>query len=510
LGVAEVRWKEPEIRDLGAVAMTMSVAVPLDDLPEPAVLIDGQRITDTSGGVHQHVYAATGRPTVEVPMAGAVEIDQAVMAARAALPGWRTTPADQRRQALSRMSELIRSSAERLSRLNTVDNGTALNIATAQNYLAADLFAYNAGWADKGGGEVHETWPIPAFDYSLNEPYGVVGIIIPWNGPVTAIGQTVAPALAGGNCVVIKPPELTPFSALEMGRLFAEAGFPPGVVNILPGGAEAGESLVRHPGVDKLHFTGSGATARKIITAAAETLKPLGLELGGKSAVLVFDDADLPAAVQTAAGAITLNLAGQGCICGTRVLVQRGVYDRFVDELAAAVAAIPVGDPMSAATLMGPVINQAACDRILGVIEDAVDHRYGRLVTGGQRLGGGLADGYFIAPTVFADVDHTSPLARDEIFGPVQTVLPFDTEQQAVAMANDSTYGLAAYVHTESLRRTHRICGALESGMVWVNGGFGIPSSVPFGGVKQSGYGRIGGRRGIEEFTRPKNIWIAH
>lgn len=489
--------------------MATPTAVPLDELPEPALLIGDQRVTDSSGGVHQHVYAATGGPTLEIPMAGAAEIDRAVATARAALPGWRATPADQRRNMLSAMGALIGANAERLSRLNTFDNGTALNIASAQNYLAVDLFAYNAGWADKGGGAVHDTWPIPAFDYSLDEPYGVVGVIIPWNGPVTAIGQIVAPALAAGNCVVIKPPELTPFSALEMGRLFGEAGFPPGVVNIVPGSGEAGEALVRHPGVDKLHFTGSGATARKIIVSAAESLKPLGLELGGKSAVLVFDDADLPSAVQTAAGAITLNLAGQGCICGTRVLVQRGVYDRFVDELAGAVAAIPVGDPVSTATLMGPVINEAACDRILRVIKDAVDGKQGRLVTGGERLGGELGDGYFIAPTVFAEVDHASPLARNEIFGPVQTVLPFDTEEEAVALANDSTYGLAAYVHTESLRRTHRICRALESGMVWVNGGFGIPSSVPFGGVKQSGYGRIGGRRGIDEFTRPKNVWIA-
>ncbi|TAM65291.1 MAG: aldehyde dehydrogenase [Mycobacterium sp.] len=482
---------------------------PVEELPTPALLIGDRRITEGSGGTFEHVYAATGQPTAQVQLAGEADIDMAVAAARAALAGWRATPADQRRTALAAMSRLIAENIERLSRLNTLDNGTALNIAKAQNYMAVDLFAYNAGWADKGGGQVHETWPIPALDYSLDEPYGVVGIIIPWNGPITAIGQTVAPALAAGNCVVVKPPELAPFSALEMGRLFAEAGFPPGVVNIVPGGPAAGEALVRHHGVDKVHFTGSGATARKIIHSAADTLKPLGLELGGKSAVLVFDDADLPAAVQTASGAITLNLAGQGCICGTRVIVHRNIYDHFVEELAAGVQAIPVGDPMDSATLMGPVVSRAACERIIGVIDDARVHKYGRLVTGGTRLGEDLADGFFIAPTIFVDVDNSSPLARDEIFGPVQTVMPFDTEEEALALANDTNYGLAAYVHTENLRRAHRLSNALESGMVWVNGGFGIPSSVPFGGVKQSGYGRIGGRRGIEEFTRPKNVWIA-
>lgn len=482
---------------------------PVDQLPPLALRIGDRLVTETTGGTYQHVYAATGEATAAVPLAGAADIDDAVAAARAALPGWKATTADQRRNMLSAMSRLVGENVDRLSLLNTIDNGTALNIATAQNFMAVDLFAYNSGWADKGGGEVHDTWPIPAFDYSVNEPFGVVGIIIPWNGPVTAIGQTVAPALAAGNCVILKPPEVAPFSALEMGRLFQDAGFPPGVINIVPGGPEAGEALVRHPGVDKIHFTGSGATAKKIGHAATDTLKPLGLELGGKSAVLVFEDAALDSAIQTASGAITLNLAGQGCICGTRAIVHRSVYSDFVDGLAAAVQAIPVGDPLSQATLMGPVVNDAACRRIMNIISTAVDDKHGRLVTGGQRLDGDLSDGFFIAPTVFADVDNSSPLARDEVFGPVQSVLPFDTEEEAIALANDSLYGLANYIHTENLRRAHRVAAALESGMVWVNGGFGIPASVPFGGVKQSGYGRIGGRKGVEEFTRPKNVWIA-
>jgi len=482
---------------------------PVEDLPKPALQIGDCYVTDASGGTYRHTYAATGAPTTDVPLAGEQEIDRAVAAARAALPGWRNTTAERRRDALAAMGRLVAENAQRLSRINTVDNGSPIFITTVQNSMAADFFAYNAGWADKGGGEVHDTWPIRALDYSLDEPYGVIGVIIPWNGPVTSMGQVLAPALAAGNCVVVKPPELAPFSALAMGKMFLEAGFPPGVVNIVPGGPEAGAALVRHPGVDKIHFTGSAAVAKQISRTAAETLKPLGLELGGKSAVIVFDDADLPAAIQASAVFITMNLSGQGCINGTRVIAQRGIYDDLVDGLTNAVRQIPIGDPMNQATLMGPVVSKAACERILRVIDAAIAGKHGRLVTGGERLGGDLADGFFIAPTVFADVDNASALARDEIFGPVQSVMPFDTEEEAVALANDTTYGLASYIHTNNLGRAHRLAAALESGMVWVNGGFGIPASVPFGGIKQSGYGRIGGRKGIEEFCRPKNVWIA-
>ncbi|WP_372349719.1 aldehyde dehydrogenase [Streptomyces sp. KL116D] len=482
---------------------------PLELLPEPVLRIGDTRVNGTEGGDYQHTYAATGRPTATVPLAGAAEIEQAVRAARAALPGWRATPADRRRDALAAVSRLITEHTDRLSRINVIDNGTPLTVALAQGGMAADLFAYNAGWADKGGGEVHETWPIPALDYSLEEPYGVIGVIIPWNGPITALGQVLAPALAAGNCVVVKPPELAPFSALAMAELFDEAGIPPGVVSVLPGGPEAGEALVRNPGVDKIHFTGSAAVARRIASAASERLVPLGFELGGKSAVIVFDDADIDTAIQSALAGISVNLSGQGCINGTRTLVQRGLYDDFQAGLTEAVGSITIGDPMDARTTMGPVISELACERILGVIDTAVTQKHGRLVAGGSRLGNGLEDGYFIAPTVFADVDPQSSLAQEEIFGPVQSLIPFDSEDDAVRLANETAYGLAGYIHTRDLGRCHRLAASLEVGDIWVNGGFGIPASVPFGGVKSSGYGRIGGRHGIREFMRPKNVWIA-
>lgn len=488
--------------------MTISPA-PAHELPEAALQIAGRRVTQASGGTFQHVYAADGRPTGEVPLAGAREIDDAVAAARSALPVWRNTPADRRRELLYSMSMLVSEHAERLTMLNIVDNATPLLIAGAQNTMASDLFAYNAGWADKGGGEVHDTWPVPALDYSLEEPYGVVGVIIPWNGPLTAIGQVVAPALAAGNCIVLKPPELAPWTALAVGELFAEAGFPDGVVNIVPGGPEGGRALVGHRGIDKIHFTGSAATARQIIASATPNLTPLGLELGGKSAILVFDDADIPTAAAAAANAISINLAGQGCITGTRVLAQRKVYDELVSATVSAVSEIEIGDPLDISTVMGPVVSAGACERILGVVERAQRERHGTLVAGGGRLGGDLEAGFFVEPTVFADVDPTSSLARDEIFGPVQTIIRFDTETDAVRLANDTDYGLAAYVHTQNVSRAHRVTAALDSGMVWINGGFGIPSSVPFGGVKQSGWGRIGGRHGIREFTRSKNVWLA-
>ncbi len=480
----------------------------LDLLPEQSMLIGDRRVTDGSGGEFEHIYAATGKPTARVPLGGEREMDEAIRAARAALPAWVAMTADQRRDAMLRFADLLRQHGDELGRLSIIDNGAPLIVAGAGPYVAADLFTYNAGWADKVGGDVIATWPAAAFDYAIDEPYGVVGVIIPWNGPIYATGMVLAPALAAGNCVVLKPPEVAPFAALRLGELFLEAGFPPGVVNIVPGGPEGGAALVRHPDIDKISFTGSGVTAKKILASTVEHLTPVGLELGGKSANLIFADADLEAATQQAIAGI-VNLSGQGCINGTRILVERSVYDQVVELAKTFIDHVPVGDPTSDTTFFGPVINSAACERILGVIHRARDCRAGRLITGGERLGGDLSDGYYIAPTIFADVDNQSELAQQEIFGPVLAMMPFDGEEEAVRLANETTYGLASYIQTNDLRRAHRVAAALEAGNVWINGFMGIPPSAPFGGVKHSGYGRLGGLAGIKEFTRPKNVWLA-
>jgi acyl-CoA reductase-like NAD-dependent aldehyde dehydrogenase len=487
--------------------MTITDA-PLDVIPPVGLLIGDGRVDQTSGGWHRHVYAATGQPTVDVPLAGEKEITEAVRAAGAALDGWRSTTPDRRRDLLLRLADLVVEDAERLARLQTVENAIPHQFTAAMPKAAADFLRYNAGWADKLGGGVVPAWPARALDYTVDEPYGVVAIIIPWNGGVVSMGQMLGPALAAGNTVVVKPSELAPFTALRMGGLALLAGLPPGVVNVVAGGPDGGEALVRHPGVDKVHFTGSTATGRKILESALVNLTPVGLELGGKSAHLIFADGDLRiAARQALTGAVALN--GQGCANGTRILVQAPVYDEVLRIALGRLKHVAVGDPLVERTVMGPVVSQAACDRIMRVIDTARERGHGRLVAGGQRLDGELADGYFIAPTVFSDVDNGSDLAQQEIFGPVLSFLRFDTEEEAVRLANDTRYGLAAYVHTNDLRRAHRVARALEVGNVWVNGFPGLSPSVPFGGVKQSGYGRIGGAAGVREFLRPKNVWVA-
>ena len=390
----------------------------LDVFPQPGLLIGDRLVTATTGGEYEHEYPATGKPTVLVPLAAPADIDSAVQAARAAGPEWRSWTVDRRRDVMLRFAALIRDHQEELAQLSVFENGTPIRLAETFVPTAADSFTYNAGWADKVSGDVIATWPVAALDYTVVEPYGVVGIIIPWNGPVPSLGMTMAPALAAGNTVVLKPSRAAPFSPLVAGRLFLEAGFPPGVVNIVPGGPEAGDALARHPGVDKVHFMGSSAVAREVLAAALTNLTPASLELGGKSANIIFADADLDAAADLAVSAVVL-MAGQACLIGTRVLVEEAVYDDVVERCKAKVEQIVVGDPASPDTRMGPLISQGACERVLGFVERARATKEGRLVTGGYRLGGDLADGYFLAPTIFADVDSGSDLAQREIFGPL-------------------------------------------------------------------------------------------
>jgi acyl-CoA reductase-like NAD-dependent aldehyde dehydrogenase len=478
-----------------------------DLLPRHPLIIGEKRLDRGAGSRWAHIYPATGGVTGELTLAGPADVDAAVAAARAAFPAWRAMTGDKRRDLMLKMAALLEQNIEQLTQLLTVENGSIVVAGPFMVLDAIQKFRYFAGWADKIQGETIRTWGGPAHDYAEYEPYGVVGAIVPWNGPLYAATMVVTPALAAGNCIVLKAPELAPYTVMRLGELFLEAGFPPGVVNVVTGGADVGEAMVAHPGVDKVQFVGSGATAKKVLKTAAETLKPCGLELGGKSAVLVFADANLQdAAKRGLSGAVSAS--GQGCVNGTRLLVERPIYDQYLQMLQAMSGYINVGDPLDKTTIVGPLINETAVTRISGMIETARAEG-GRVVTGGERMGGDHASGYFLPITIVADVANASSLAQHEVFGPVLAVTPFDTEEEAIALANGTPYGLGAYVHTQNLRRAHHVAGQLQAGQIQVNGsGEAMQPNVPFGGFKQSGYGRLGGEAGLHEFLQVKNVWM--
>lgn len=486
----------------------MAFALPdLGILPRHPVIIGAERSEGGSGVAKPHVYPANAEFTAELRLASPRDVDAAVAAARQAFPAWRALTGDKRRDLMFKLAALVEQDAQTLTLLGVIEKGEPATMSAYMPHVVAQKLRYFGGWADKIQGLTVSTWGGPAHDYVSCEPFGVVGAIIPWNGPLFAAAMVLAPALAAGNCVVLKAPDIAPYAVMRLGELIQDAGFPAGVVNVVTGGAEVGEAMVAHPGIDKIQFVGSGATAKKVLTTAAQTLKPCGLELGGKSAVIVFADADLNEAGRRGlSGAISAN--GQGCVNGTRLLVERPIYDQYLQMLSAIAGHIKVGDPLDRTTVLGPVISEDAAARILGVVDKAT--RDGaRLVAGGARLGGDLAPGYFLPVTIVADVDNGSDIAQQEVFGPVLTVTPFDTEEEAIALANDTSYGLGGYVHTQNLRRAHHVAAALDAGMIQVNGsGEGMTPCAPFGGVKQSGYGRLGGEAGLKEFLRIKNVWV--
>ena len=470
------------------------------------LLIGGDRITST-GHTHEHIFPATGHSNATVALAGAADVDRAVAAAREAQREWMAQTVDMRRDRLIDLADAVHQHLDELATLNVQDYAVPISFAGTAHMLEGFLRHF-AGYADKIAGS---STPVSgSFDLNLveREPYGVVGVIAPWNGALAVAGSCVAPALAAGNAVIFKPSELAPLAALRFGELCLEAGLPPGLVNILPAGAEGGDALVRHPGIRKVHFTGGGTTARAVIRAAAENLTPVVAELGGKSGNIIFDDADLDRAAMLSAHQGPLMQSGQSCACASRLLVHASVYDTFVEKFLAVLDSAPAGDPFDPLVRFGPVISESALTRILDTVDLAVSAGAGELLTGGKRMGGPLAQGFYIEPTVFADVDNSSPLAQTETFGPVVSISRFTDDDQAVRTANDTRYGLNAFVHTRDLRRAHRVSRALESGSVWINSTSRISPQGPYGGYKQSGFGRTGGWEGLLEFLQTKTIRI--
>ena len=481
---------------------TSTATATVDRLAGQGHLIGARWVASAASGVHEHRYAATGQVQAAVGLGGTADVDAAVAVARAAQPAWAALGPEGRRVVLSTLARLLDEHREEAAELAALDNGTPVSVLRPGRYTAAWIRTY-AELAVELGDEALE---VERGTATLRRvPYGVVGVIPPWNGSMVGMGQKCGPALAAGNTVVAKPPEVAPFGMLRFAELALEAGLPPGVLNVVVGGAATGSALAAHPGIDKLTFTGGGTTARLVMAATAGALTPVALELGGKSANIVFSDADLDTAAALAARAGTALLSGQGCALPTRTYVHEDVYDEVVDRLLATLAPLPVGDPLDPATVVGPVVSEEAMTRILGVCDRARADG-ATLLVGGERLGGELADGWFVAPTVFGDVDHDSHLARHEVFGPVQAVLRFSTEAEVLAKANDSPYGLAAYVHTADPARLERMVAGLEAGVVVANGFGSLTPATPFGGVKQSGFGREGGRAGLEEMVQLKTV----
>jgi aldehyde dehydrogenase (NAD+) len=455
---------------------------------------------------------ANGDLVGTVPDCDAAAVDCAVAAARASFEQktWRGLAPSKRERILWKIGDLLQEHRDELANLISQETGKTLREAAGADVApAADCFRYYAGWVRKQYGE---TIPVdgPFLNYTLREPVGVVGAIVPWNFPLQTAAWKVAPALACGCSVVLKPSELTPLSALRFAQICAAAGLPGGVLTVVTGyGATAGEALALHEDVDKISFTGSLATARKLLKdSAVSNLKRLSLELGGKSPNIVFPDADCDGAVRGALWGIYGN-KGEMCSAGSRLLLHEDIHDRFLDELAAKARKLRLGDPLEAGTQMGPQISARQMDRVLHYIGSGKSEG-ARLVCGGERdMEPGKERGYFIKPTIFADVTPAMRIAREEIFGPVLCVLRFREEEEAIRIANDTPYGLASAVWTADLKRAHRMASELKAGSVWINTYNAFDSGSPFGGYKQSGFGRDLGSYALEQYTNVKSVWVA-
>jgi aldehyde dehydrogenase (NAD+) len=463
---------------------------------------------ESAGPRLEVIDPATEEVIARVPAATEADVDAAVEAARAALDGpWGAMAARERGRLLWRLGERLLAGADEVARLETRQNGKPIRESREIDVPAAvECLQYYAGWADKVQGA---TIPVkgPYVTYTLREPVGVVAAIVPWNFPLLLAVWKIAPALACGNTVIVKPATQTPLTALALAEMAAEVGVPPGVLNVVTGpGATVGERLVRHPGIDKIAFTGDTTTGRAIMRGAADTLKLLTLELGGKSPNIVLADADLEAAVR---GATTGIFYGKGEVCaaGSRLLVDRAIKPAFLEQLVARTKKLVPGDPLDPKTRLGPIASRAQLERVLGYI-DAGRREGARLVTGGRRTDIGTGRGYFLEPTVFDEVTPDMTIAREEIFGPVLATIEFGDLDEAIARANDTIYGLAAAVWTRDIKKAHYVARKLRAGTVWVNTYNVYDTAAPFGGYKQSGFGRELGAYALEHYTQIKSVWV--
>jgi aldehyde dehydrogenase (NAD+) len=467
---------------------------------------------EDAGGAGQDRFASvnpyTGEGWARIPQASPAQVADAIAAARHAFTTtWRKTTGKTRGQLLSKLADLLEASAQRLGAIESTDNGKIIRETSSQMVFAARAYRFFAGAADKIFGDTIPLDQPDVFDFTRREPLGVAVLITAWNSPLSLLANKLAPALAAGNCVVIKPSEHASVSTLEFAQLIKEAGFPPGVVNIVTGDHRTGQALLTSGRVDKVSFTGSPHVGRQIAADAGRALVPVTLELGGKSPNIIFNDANLDRAVVGALAGI-FGATGQTCVAGSRLLVQRAVYHEVAARLVERARQIKLGNPLDMATEMGTAANEPQFNRILKLIDDAKSGG-ATLATGGKPASGpGLETGFFIEPTIFTDVSNAMTIAREEVFGPVLAIIPFETEEEAVAIANDTVYGLAAGVWTSDLSRAMRMMRSLEAGTVWINTYRVVSAMAPFGGFKESGFGKERGVAALDEFLQTKNVMI--
>ena len=475
------------------------------------MFIGGEWVEAASGEHFPSDNPYTGQPWASIPRGGAADAARAVEAAHMALTGgdWPKFNATKRGALLRKLGDLITEHSKALAETEVRDNGKLYAEMSAQTAYMAQWYYYFGGLADKIEGSVIPIDKPDTFNYTRYEPMGVIAMIIPWNSPLLLLAWKLAPALAAGNTVVVKPSEYTSASALEFMKLIEQAGFPPGVVNVVTGlGAEVGTPLVEHPKVAKVAFTGSDATGQRIYEAAAKGLKRVSMELGGKSPNIVFDDAHIDNAVKGVISGI-FAATGQTCIAGSRLLVQQSIHDQFVDKLVALAKTATMGDPMSLDTQVGPVTNPPQFKKILDYIDIAKGEGAKPVLGGAKATRPECGNGWFVEPTIFTGVKNSMRIAQEEVFGPVLSVIPFQDEEEAIAIGNDVVYGLAAGVWTQNMRRAFLMSEKLQAGTVWVNTYRAVSFMSPFGGYKRSGIGRESGQDMIYEYLQTKSVWIS-